>query len=88
MSTYFSSGRFATKGIECMVGSAMYLMQNGMPKSHTRMDLSSDVVTKRLHWPGGTMRLSHNESQKKRQVCSEKGALGADVVGISAISVS
>ena len=34
-----------TAGIECMLGSAMYFMSTGMSHSHTRMLLSSEVVT-------------------------------------------
>ena len=37
----------ATAGIECMCGSAMYLITTGMPHSHTLRDLSSEVDTKR-----------------------------------------
>ena len=37
-----------TAGIECMCGSAMYLITTGMSKSQARMVLSSDVVTNRL----------------------------------------
>lgn len=36
-----------TAGMECMSGSAMYLMTTGMSKSHVRMVLSSEVVTNR-----------------------------------------
>lgn len=42
---YFPSGDLVTAGIECMPGSAMYLKSTGMSHSHTRTDLSSDVVT-------------------------------------------
>ena len=44
---YFSSGDFVTAGIECIPGSAMYLKSTGISHSHTRTDLSSDVVTNR-----------------------------------------
>ena len=40
-------GCTATEGMECMEGSAMYLMSTGMSHSHTRMLLSSEVVTMR-----------------------------------------
>ena len=36
-----------TAGIECMNGSAIYLMTTGISKSHARIVLSSDVVTNR-----------------------------------------
>ena len=36
-------GCFVTAGIECMYGSAMYLITTGMSQSHPRIDLSSDV---------------------------------------------
>lgn len=41
-------GCMVTAGMECMCGSAMYLMTTGISKSQARMVLSSDVVTKRL----------------------------------------
>jgi len=37
-----------TAGIECMYGSAMYLIVTGMSKSQARIVLSSDVVTNLL----------------------------------------
>lgn len=37
-----------TDGIECMWGSAIYLMTTGISQSHARMVLSSEVVTNRL----------------------------------------
>lgn len=37
-----------TAGIECMYGSAIYLITTGMSKSHALMVLSSEVVTNRL----------------------------------------
>ena len=40
-------GCTATAGMECRLGSAMYLIWTGMPYSHTRIVLSSEVVTKR-----------------------------------------
>jgi len=36
-----------TAGMECMCGSAMYLMTTGISQSHARIVLSSDVVTNR-----------------------------------------
>ena len=36
-----------TAGMECMCGSAMYLMTTGMSKSQARIVLSSEVVTNR-----------------------------------------
>lgn len=40
-------GASVTDGIECIVGSAMYLTSTGMSHSQMRIDLSSDVVTNR-----------------------------------------
>lgn len=40
-------GDMVTAGIECINGSATYLMTTGMSKSQARIVLSSDVVTKR-----------------------------------------
>jgi hypothetical protein len=40
-------GETATEGMECMDGSAMYLMTTGKPQSHTRTVLSSEVEIKR-----------------------------------------
>lgn len=37
-----------TAGIECIVGSAMYLKSTGISHSHARILLSSDVDTSRL----------------------------------------
>ena len=44
---YALLGWSVTAGIECMYGSAMYLITTGMSKSHARMVLSSEVVTNR-----------------------------------------
>ena len=44
---HFSLGDLATKGMECMEGSAMYFMSTGMSHSQTRKDLSSEVDTNR-----------------------------------------
>ena len=43
----FPFGDAVTAGIECIDGSAMYFIVTGIPNSHTRRDLSSDVVAKR-----------------------------------------
>mmetsp|Transcript_4241 Transcript_4241/g.7211 ORF Transcript_4241/g.7211 Transcript_4241/m.7211 type:complete len:301 (-) Transcript_4241:1169-2071(-) len=43
----FWLGCMVMAGMECMEGSAMYFMTTGMPNSHTRMDLSSEVVMNR-----------------------------------------
>jgi hypothetical protein len=37
-----------TEGMECMCGSAIYLITTGMSQSQARIVLSSEVVTKRL----------------------------------------
>lgn len=47
MPSHFLFGCTVTAGRLCMYGSAIYFTTTGMSKSQARMDLSSDVVTKR-----------------------------------------
>lgn len=47
---YFPEGCGDDRTMENMYGSAMNLIGTGMPYSHARKDLSSDVVTKRRFW--------------------------------------
>lgn len=44
-SDYSLLGCSVTDGMECMSGSAIYLMTTGISKSHVRIVLSSEVVT-------------------------------------------
>ncbi len=45
--SHWELGWTATAGMECREGSAMYLICTGIPNSHTRIVLSSDVDTNR-----------------------------------------
>ena len=47
MAMYFPEGCGEARTMENMYGSAMNLIGTGMPYSHARRDLSSEVVTKR-----------------------------------------